>query len=46
MKSLFVGDIGFQTTSAVMTALFQPLGRLGRIHIPLSSFGRTVLGTQ
>src|SRR5215831_17472913 len=33
MKSLFVGNLNFQTTEADLTALFQPFGQVGRIHI-------------
>jgi RNA recognition motif-containing protein len=33
MKSLFVGNISFQTREADLTALFQPFGQAGRIHI-------------
>ena len=33
MKSLFVGNMSFRTTEADLTALFQPFGQLGRIHI-------------
>jgi RNA recognition motif-containing protein len=33
MKSIFVGNINFQTTEADLTALFQPFGQVGRIHI-------------
>ena len=33
MKSLFVGNMNFQTTQADLTALFQPFGQIGRIHI-------------
>ena len=33
MKSLFVGNLNFQTTEADLTALFQPFGLVGRIHI-------------
>jgi RNA recognition motif-containing protein len=33
MKSLFVGNLNFQTTEANLTALFQPFGQVGRIHI-------------
>ena len=33
MKSLFVGNMSFQTTEADLTALFQPFGQTGRIHI-------------
>src|SRR5215813_6164581 len=33
MKSLFVGNMSFQTSEADLTALFQPFGQIGRIHI-------------
>ena len=33
MKSLFVGNMSFQTTEADLTTLFQPFGQIGRIHI-------------
>jgi RNA recognition motif-containing protein len=33
MKNLFVGNISFQTTESDLTALFQPFGQVGRIHI-------------
>jgi RNA recognition motif-containing protein len=33
MKNLFVGNMSFQTTEADLTALFQPFGQTGRIHI-------------
>src|SRR5437773_3205570 len=33
MKSLFVGNLSFQTTEADLTALFQPFGQVGRIHV-------------
>ena len=33
MKSIFVGNLNFQTTEADLTALFQPFGVVGRIHI-------------
>jgi RNA recognition motif-containing protein len=33
MKSLFVGNLNFQPTEADLTALFQPFGQVGRIHI-------------
>ena len=33
MKSLFVGNMSFQTSEADLTALFQPFGQVGRIHI-------------
>jgi RNA recognition motif-containing protein len=33
MKSLFVGNLSFQTTESDLKALFAPLGQVGRIHI-------------
>jgi len=33
MKSVFVGNLNFQTTEADLTALFHPFGQVGRIHI-------------
>src|ERR1700740_3562893 len=33
MKNLFVGNMSFQTTEADLTALFQPFGQVGRVHI-------------
>ena len=33
MKSLFVGNMSFQTTEADLAGLFQPFGQIGRIHI-------------
>jgi len=33
MKSLFVGNLNFQTTEADLMAFFQPFGQVGRIHI-------------
>src|SRR5215510_11075594 len=33
MRNLFVGNMSFQTTEADLTALFQPFGQVGRIHI-------------
>ena len=33
MKSLFVGNLNFQTTEADLMAFFQPFGLVGRIHI-------------
>ena len=33
MKNLFVGNMSFQTTEADLTALFQPFGQIGRVHI-------------
>lgn len=35
MKSLFVGNLNFQTTEADLMALFQPFGQVGRIHIAM-----------
>ena len=35
MKSLFVGNLDFRTTEAELTALFQPFGQLGRIHMAM-----------
>ena len=32
MKSLFVGNVNFQTTEADLMAFFQPFGLVGRIH--------------
>jgi RNA recognition motif-containing protein len=33
MKSLFVGNLNFQTAESDLTALFKPFGLVGRIHI-------------
>jgi len=33
MKSLYVGNMSFQTTEADLTALFRPFGQVGRVHI-------------
>jgi RNA recognition motif-containing protein len=33
MKSIFVGNLNFQTTEANLTELFQPFGQVGRSHI-------------
>ena len=33
MKNLFVGNLSFQATQADLTALFQPFGQIGRIHM-------------
>ena len=33
MKSLFVGNLNFQTTEGDLKALFQSFGQVGRIHI-------------
>jgi cold-inducible RNA-binding protein len=35
MKNLFVGNMSFQTTEADLTALFQPFGQVGRVHIAI-----------
>jgi RNA recognition motif-containing protein len=35
MKSLFVGNISFQSTEANLTALFRPFGQIGRVHIAM-----------
>jgi cold-inducible RNA-binding protein len=33
MKNLFVGNISFQTTESELSALFQPFGQVGRVHV-------------
>ena len=33
MKSIFVGNLNFQTGEADLTALFQPFGLVGHIHL-------------
>ena len=33
MKSLFVGNISFQTTESDLTALFQPFGQVTRVNL-------------
>ena len=33
MKSVFVGNMSFQTTETDLRALFQPFGQVGRINI-------------
>lgn len=33
MKSLFVGNLSFQTTESDLIALFAPFGEVGRVHI-------------
>ena len=33
MKSVFVGNLNFQTTEADLTALFRPFGLVDRIHL-------------
>jgi RNA recognition motif-containing protein len=35
MKSLFVGNMSFQTTEADLTALFQPFGQIARVHLAM-----------
>lgn len=34
MKSIFVGNMSFQTTEAALRGLFEPFGQVTRIHIP------------
>ena len=33
MKSVFVGNVSFQTTESDLTSLFQPFGEVGRVQI-------------
>ena len=33
MKNIFVGNLSFEATEADLTALFQPFGPVGRVHI-------------
>ena len=33
MKSLFVGNLSFQTTEGELTELFQPFGQVGRVTL-------------
>jgi cold-inducible RNA-binding protein len=33
MKNLFVGNLSFQTTESELSALFQPFGQVGRVHV-------------
>lgn len=33
MKSIFVGNLSFQTTQSDLIALFQPFGMIGRVHL-------------
>jgi len=33
MKSIFVGNLSFQTTESDLRVLFEPFGEIGRIHI-------------
>jgi cold-inducible RNA-binding protein len=35
MKSLFVGNLNFQTSETDLRNLFEPLGQIGRVHIPM-----------
>jgi cold-inducible RNA-binding protein len=35
MKSLFVGNMSFQTTEADLNALFQPFGQVTRVHLAM-----------
>jgi len=35
MKSLFVGNMNFQTTEGELRALFEPFGQVTRIHIAM-----------
>lgn len=35
MKNLFVGNLNFQTTETDLRALFEPLGQIGRVHMPV-----------
>ena len=33
MKSLFVGNMSFQTTESDLNALFKPFGQVGRVNV-------------
>lgn len=33
MKSVFIGNINFQTTEDDLRTLFEPFGEIGRIHV-------------
>lgn len=33
MKSVYVGNMNFQTTEGDLRALFEPFGEIGRIHV-------------
>ena len=35
MKSLFVGNMNFQTTEADLRALFEPFGQVTRVHLAM-----------
>lgn len=35
MKSLFVGNISFQTTEGELSALFKPFGQVTRVHMAM-----------
>lgn len=35
MKSLFVGNMSFQTTESDLRALFEPFGQITRVHIAM-----------
>ena len=35
MKSLFVGNISFQTTEGELRALFEPFGQVTRVHMAM-----------
>ena len=35
MKSLFVGNMNFQTTESDLRALFEPLGKITRVHMAM-----------
>ena len=35
MKSLFVGNLSFQTAESDLHALFKPFGQVGRVHIAM-----------
>jgi cold-inducible RNA-binding protein len=34
MKSIFVGNMSFQTTESALQELFKPFGQVTRIHLP------------
>jgi RNA recognition motif-containing protein len=33
MKSVFVGNMNFETTEGDLRALFEPFGEIGRVHV-------------
>jgi cold-inducible RNA-binding protein len=35
MKNLFVGNMSFQTTESDLHALFEPFGRITRVHVAM-----------